>query len=252
MRKSSLQILRLLAITLWFASVVQSASGRPKLSIATVRGFPGNTVEVPVLLNYGSNYFKNVVAVQADVVFDQSGLASGSPSGGTALRNHSVATSLPGGGVRRVLVFSPNNSALSNGIVASLPFTLAAGQARNFNLTLANVVLAYADGTQANADVISGGIAVTPVYVQADGNADFYLTVLTDQPFSIQASTNLVEWVELTNIVAAGSLFIHLDAEAHRYPYRFYRAIPTSAFPGLSPPGSNLGPVLPARLYPLK
>src|SRR5947207_3417438 len=131
MRKSSLNILRLFAIVLWFASVLQSASGLPKLSIATVRGFPGNTVQVPVLLNYGSNDLQNVVALQADIVFDQSGLGSGTPTGGGALRNHSVATSLPGAGVRRVLVYSPNNSALSNGVVASLPFTLAAGQARN-------------------------------------------------------------------------------------------------------------------------
>ena len=93
---------------------------------------------------------------------------------------------------------------------------------------------------------------MTPVYVQADGDADFYLSVLADQPFSIQASTNLADWVELTNVVTAGSLFIHVDTEAHRYPYRFYRAIPATAFPGLSAPGSNPDPVLPARLYPLK
>lgn len=252
MRKSSLKILPFVAILLWFGLVLQSASGLPKLSVATVRGFPGNTVDVPVLLNYGSNDLQNVVALQADIVFDQSGLGSGTPTPGGSLRNHALATSLPGVGVRRVLVYSPNNAALSNGVVASLPFTLAAGQARNFNLILENVILAYADGTQAPATVTSGGIAVTPVYVQADGSADFYLSVLADQPFSIQASTNLSDWVELTNVVTTGSLFIHIDTEARRYPYRFYRAIPATAFPGLSLPGSNPDPVLPARLLPWK
>src|SRR5713101_6084579 len=102
MRKASLQVLSLLAIVLLLASVLPSALGLPKLSIATVRGFPGNTVEVSVLLNYGSNDLQNVVALQADIVFDQTGLASGSATGGAALRNHSVVTSLPGSGVRRV------------------------------------------------------------------------------------------------------------------------------------------------------
>src|SRR5205085_2973183 len=198
------------------------------------------------------NDLQNVVALQADIVFDQNGLGSGNPTRGPALRNHSVATSVPGTGVRRVLIYSPDNSTLTNGVIANVPFTLAPGQARNFSLTLANVILAYANGTQADASVISGGIAVTPVYVQADGNADFYLSVLADQPFSIQASTNLTDWVELTNVVTTGSLFIHLDTEAHRYPYRFYRAIPTAALPGLSGRGGNVDPVLPARLLPLR
>src|SRR5436853_720484 len=174
MRKPSFHNSQFFALLLLFAGLVHSALALPKLSIATVRGFPGNTVDVPVLLNYGSNDLQNVVALQADIVFDQNGLGSGNPTRGPALRNHSVATSVPGTGVRRVLIYSPDNSTLTNGVIANVPFTLAPGQARNFSLTLANVILAYANGTQADASVVSGGIAVTPVYVQADGNADFY------------------------------------------------------------------------------
>src|SRR5437899_8693109 len=96
MRKSSLPIFTLFVIGLSFILAVESASGLPKLSLATVRGFPGNTVEVPILLNYGSNDLQNVVALQADILFDQTGLASGNPVGGAALQNHLVATSLPG------------------------------------------------------------------------------------------------------------------------------------------------------------
>ena len=206
----------------------------PKISIGTVRGFPANTVAVPLSLNYASNDLKNVVALQADVLFEQSGLVPGVPTAGSAMANHSLSTSLPGTGLRRILVYSPNNTVLSNGVIANLPFTLAPGDYRNYTLTLANVILAYADGTQAPVTVASGGIAVSPVYIRPDGNADFVLSVLADQPFSIQASTNLSDWVNLTDVVPTGPIYIQVDTDAHLYPYRFYRALPAS------PSGGNI------------
>jgi len=208
-----------------------TAKAAPKLSLATVRGFPGATVNLPIVFSYGSNDLQTVVALQADITYAQNGLTSGAPSGGSALRNHSLLTSLPSGGTRRVVVYSSNNSAFTNGIIASLPFTLASGQAQNFTISLAHVILAYADGTEAPVNVISGGIAVTPVFVQADGNADFFLTILVNEPFSIQASSNLINWIELTNVIAPDPLFIHVDRDAHNFPYRFYRAVPASGAP---------------------
>src|SRR4051794_26139920 len=79
------------------------------LRVGTVRGFPGNTVEVPVLLRYGSNEVRDVVALQADVVFDASGVTGSAPRSGTLLARHTLASSAPAPGTRRLLVFSLEN-----------------------------------------------------------------------------------------------------------------------------------------------
>ncbi len=230
---SAVQRINMKAIfTLVLLLFAMSAQAAPRLSLTTVRGFPGNTVEVPVMLRYETNELQNVVALQADVVFGPAGLSSGLPGGGGALPNHRVASSLPASGVRRLVIYSRTNAAFTNGVIANLPFTVAAGQFRNFTLTLANVILARADGSQVPVSVVSGGIAVSRVFLRSDGDADFFLDVLPEQPFSIQASTNLIDWLELTNLVTTGSLFTQIDTDAHLYSHRFYRALPVGGFLG--------------------
>ena len=53
MRKPSFHNSQFFALLLLFAGLVHSALALPKLSIATVRGFPGKTVDVPVFLAGG-------------------------------------------------------------------------------------------------------------------------------------------------------------------------------------------------------
>src|SRR5712671_4034477 len=76
----------------------------PRLIIGIVRGFPGNAVDVPVSLRYDSNDPRDVVALQADVVFDPNGVSEDVPRGGGAMTRHFLASSRPAAGVRRLLV----------------------------------------------------------------------------------------------------------------------------------------------------
>ena len=83
---------------LWLAIPAQPAHG-VALRVGVVRGFPGNTVEVPVSLNYSSNEVRNVVALQADVLFDASGMNDGTPNSGPLLSRHVLAFVTPSPGV---------------------------------------------------------------------------------------------------------------------------------------------------------
>ena len=109
------------------------------LRVGTLRGFPGNTVVLPVSLRYGSNELRNVVALQADVVFDASGVTDGTPGSGPLLARHLLASSAPATGTRRLPVYSLENAALTNGVGANIPFTVGPREYRNFPLTLVNV-----------------------------------------------------------------------------------------------------------------
>ena len=96
-RPSSAWLVLLLSII----SVVSASA--LSLQVGTVRGFPGNTVEVPVTLRYGTNEPRNVVAFQADVLFEAVGLSDGTPVGGPILVRHLLASSVPAAGTRRLL-----------------------------------------------------------------------------------------------------------------------------------------------------
>src|SRR2546425_1003022 len=87
-------------LALVFALLARTTSiALPRLSVGTARGFPGNTVELPVSLRYGTNDAQDVVALQADIVFDGTGIEDGKLENGQMLARHVLASSRPGAGV---------------------------------------------------------------------------------------------------------------------------------------------------------
>jgi hypothetical protein len=224
---------------------VMDLSAVPRLTLGTARGFPGNTVEVPVSLRYGTNDLQDVVALQADVVFDASGLSEAAPAGGTILGRHVLVSSRPTAGVRRLLVYSLENAALTNGVVATIPFTVGPKEYRNFALTLANVILVRTDGSQVFGSNVDGFIGVSQVFVAPDGHADGFLNVVSnevEQCYVIQATTDFVTWVNLQTNSVAGNLLEFNDSNASAYPHRFYRAI-LCASPAAFAAGGQIGTI---------
>src|SRR5437867_4023307 len=208
----------------------------PRLSVGTVRGFPGNTVELPVSLRYGTNDAQDVVALQADILFESTGIADGGIANGQMLRRHVLASSRPGAGVRRLLVYSLENAVLTNGIVATIPFMVGPKEYRNFALTLANVILVRADGSQVFGSNVDGFIGVSQVFVAKDGHADGFFNVASnevEQCYVIQATTDFVTWVNLQTNSVAGNLLEFNDANASAYDHRFYRAILCDSLTGV-------------------
>ena len=220
---------------LWLAMLAPSAHG-VALRVGVVRGFPGNTVEVPVSLIYRSNEVRNVVALQADVLFDASGITGGTPSSGPLLSRYVLASSTPSPGVRRLLVYSLESAVLTNGEVARIPFTVGPNAFRNFLLTLTNVILVRADAIQIPATNANGFVGVSQVFVAPDGHADGFLNVASngvEQCYIIQATTDFVSWVNVQTNSTDGGLLEFVDPAAVVYPKRFYRAIVCDGASGL-------------------
>lgn len=200
----------------------------PRLVAGVVRGFPGRTVDVPVSLRYRTNDLHDVVALQADVVFDATGVADSAPSPGVITSNHVLASSAPFSGTRRLLVYSRAGSVLTNGDVARITFNVGPNEYRNFSLRLTNVILVRADASQISSDVTHGAIAVNQVYVGPNGAADGFLNVASngvEQCYIIQATTDFQTWSNVQTNSTEEALLQFIDPDASGFQKRFYRAI---------------------------
>jgi hypothetical protein len=124
-----------------------------------------------------------------------------------------------------VLVFSLQNSAITNRNPVQLPFIVSPSEyASSGPLTPNNAILAKADGTAVTPLALkSGTIFVQPVTLLPGGHVQFFLPSTTDQRYIIQGTTNLVEWVNISTNVATGSFLDLIDVDAGSHPYRFYR-----------------------------
>ncbi len=200
----------------------------PRLSCGVVRGFPGRTVEVPVSLRYRTNDVRDVVAFQADVIFDATGVVDGSAAPGAVAARHVVASSSMSAGTRRFLVYSPAGAVLTNGEVARIPFSVGSNEYRNFSLRLTNVILVRSDATQVLGETSAGAIAVNEVYVGPDGSADGFLNVASngvERCYIIQATTDFRTWSNVQTNSTEGALLQFFDPAARGFPIRFYRAV---------------------------
>jgi hypothetical protein len=64
----------------------------------------------------------------------------------------------------------------------------------------------------------------SPTWLGAHGIA-FAFDIDPDQRFRIETSTNLVDWLSLTNLTPAGIGFQFIDSTAASFAQRFYRAV---------------------------
>jgi hypothetical protein len=71
-----------------------------------------------------------------------------------------------------------------------------------------------------------GAIILSPIYINPNGQVDFFLPSEAERSSLIQASTNLVDWTTLATKVANDVVLSYGDNSATNFPYRFYRAIP--------------------------
>lgn len=199
------------------------------LTLGNSPGFPGQTTTVPLQLSAGTNLPPHVIAMQADVVFASERVAALTPTGGSALRGHRVVSREATNGLRRVVLYSPNNTAMTNGTVVRLPFAVATTNYQNIRLELTNVVLALAAGSQLTTTNFAGIIYLNPVSFGAGGAAEGFLRTSSDQRHFIQATTDFIHWTTIATNDAIGSIIRFMDLDAAQYPRRFYRAVLSDA-----------------------
>ncbi len=198
-----------------------SVQAQTVLSVGSAPAYPGASISVPVSLIRPTN----VVAAQFDIAFDPARVASGSAQPDPASPRHSVLSREIAPGVRRVLVYSTQNLAITNRNPAYLPFTVSPNEhVGSGPLTPRNAILARGNGTAAPPPTLaSGTIFVRPVNLLPDGRVQFFLPSTPDQRYYIQASSDLSSWVNISTNVATGTFLDLIDLDASSYPYRFYR-----------------------------
>src|SRR5688572_3166517 len=142
------------------------------LSIGSQTAYPGASVNVPVTFTRATN----VVAAQFDVTFDPDRVASG-PAVADQVGRHVVLSREIAPGVRRVLMFSRQNSVVTNRNPVQLPFAVAPTEYQGSGpLAPANAILARANATPvAPLALGDGAIFVRQVNMLPDGRVQFFL-----------------------------------------------------------------------------
>jgi hypothetical protein len=195
-----------------------------RLVVGGARGMAGTTVSIPVILRSDAN----VVALQADVLFNTNSLSAGSVTAGAVSANHVVASSRPTAGVQRLLLYSLNNKVLSNGVLANLSFTVAPGSyPEALRLAVTNVMLVTASATPVLSTNVPGVIVINPVVIHPAGDVNFFLTVVPNESYMVQGSVDMVQWLDLGLVETPSAIIEFTDTNAQVFPYRFYRAVAT-------------------------
>lgn len=203
--------------------VASVAWGETSLSVGSHPGFPTFPVTLPLLLRNVTN----VVGAQFDLTYNPARVIPGDVELIQSLSNHVIRTYDPLPGVRRILIYSRSNAAITNRQLARATFTVAAQERTSSGPILpADAFLAHDDASPVLPLTINAGsIFVTPVHVGEDGSADLFLRVTNDQRYIIQASTNLEHWLPIATNSPTGDYLQHNDPQAINYPYRFYKAV---------------------------
>ena len=69
------------------------------------------------------------------------------------------------------------------------------------------------------------GAQIDGIAVEANGEARLHVTTLSQQPWWLQASTNLVDWQTIGTNSTGNQVFTLTDPTADAGPQRFYRLI---------------------------
>jgi hypothetical protein len=192
------------------------------LTVSSAPGYPGTSTPIPVLLRDSTN----AVATQFDVTFNSSKVSADAAVNKAGAANHIVKSREIAPGVRRVIAYSLRNDTLSNSAIAVIPFHLAptehvsSGPLVPTRATLANNVGSRISPVTLN----SGQIFARPVNRRDDGIVDFFMPARADEKYLIQATTNFVNWENISTNIAISDFMQLVDLDGPNYPFRFYRS----------------------------
>lgn len=193
------------------------------LSVGSVPGYPGATVSLPVSMRKTTN----VTAAQFDVAYNTAKVIAGEVALSGVFSNHVVRTREIAPGVHRVLVFSRSNAVVTVtniGTAVEIPFTVSPTEYIGSGAILpSNARLAQPDATLiAPLALNSGAIFVRSVNLQPEG-AQLFLPSETGANYVVEATTNFVQWTNVSTNTALGGYLDSFDSFATNSPHRFYR-----------------------------
>jgi hypothetical protein len=213
----------------------ESAFAGATLSVGSTTGTPGSTVLVPVSIVSNTN----VVSLQFDLLYDSNYLSPGTAIGGPALADQLYGDNIVTNGVYRVLFYTFTYVPMTNGVIAYVPFTIAANAPDlDEPLSLTNYLVLAGTATQLNtvSPVTSTPgvltIAVPPGFssiTASNGAIHLQLAASTGRSYVIQTTPSLdgqPQWTSVyTNIATNGLLTV--DDPLGASVQRFYRAMLT-------------------------
>ncbi len=201
------------------------ARAQPVVGITDGVGYPG---KVAAIYSYQSST-SNVMAVQFDVQYDTARLRllevkPTSHSSGIAVKSARQA-----GGAERIVLYSLRDPMRVPGRIAfaRLSFeVLPEVRTDSGPVTPFGIISAQTDATPApDVTANAGVIYIQPVYRRTNGVVDFFLSSQTNSTYDIEATTNFVQWVTITNLTATNAFMDLVDGDATNYPHRFYRSM---------------------------
>ena len=219
-------------------SVVRSLVGLAALALAGVTAVaaelrvgeatapPGTVVSVPVVCSGAAG----AVGAQFDVSYNPSAVSWAGVAPGAGLSGHIVDQEPFGGGLRRVLVYSPTNAPMMPGALVWVSFAVPTNAPDgDVPVSLSGSIVAQVGGQRvqplAEADgaitVWSGGsfLALT----QEGTGLRVWFQGIEARQYVFEASTNLTDWVALGTNTVEGGVTSYLEADKSHYQRRFYR-----------------------------
>lgn len=225
-------LLGLLAIGLVLQKPVE-AQPAPAVSVTVsdARGFPGRTIPVPVALSQTGA----ASAAQFDLRYDESQLIGGGFQPPVTPANTVVRLRQITPGRQRVLAYTTDRSALRTNIaLGRLLVALPSGEAvGGGEVTISDAAFATANASQVSPFHLNPGtVQVSPIFRGEDGVVDFYATAQAGKTYLIQASADLISWVNIATNTPLQNYIVTTDPDAQGFPSRFYRAVPEGSGSG--------------------
>jgi hypothetical protein len=204
------------------------ASAEPALYVNSTFGVPGSTVQVAV----GYMTDTNAPSLQFDLLFSTNYLSAGTPTLGNAAPNHQIGSAEVDPGVTLVLIYSLENTPLTNGVLAYVPLTIASNAPdHDESLMLSNIVVSSMLGTELAATSSNGvlSIVVPPQFTSVtftNGGVQILLAGTTGRRYRLEATTSLSPplWTALATNLTANGVAVFNDVGPPAYATRFYRA----------------------------
>lgn len=202
-----------------------------RVSGVAVRGFAGRTVNLPWTLQHTGT----VSGLQFELNFPSNKLIAGTYrqdalSNNTILRWRQIAP-----GQHRVLVYNKSGAFFNtNTSMGALPFMIPAGDYNGgASVMITNAIVSRTNAmAAAPIRLVPGSLYTTPIYRGEDGVVDLLLTVPSNRTYVVQATTNFLNWGNISTNFATFEYVVVTDADAPQYPFRFYRAVAIGAAGG--------------------
>jgi hypothetical protein len=204
-------------------------SAAPALSASPVSALRESVASAPINITGAAG----IVAVQFDLVYDAGFISAGTLTPGTALHGHIIVPNKISADRLRVIIYSPQNAPLTDGVAASVALTISTlAPLGPTTLRLEGVLFSNASAQPIAGTASNGTMTIAPAFPPRldtltraqNGNVSFLLTGSSGTSYVLQNSSDLLNWNPFsTNFLSGASLLINDSTLG--VSRRFYRAL---------------------------